>query len=139
MEYFTQSERDQYSFGDCNIFAIALSRITGKDMVGIYKEAYLPEEEKCDDDDVLFEFSHAALFIDEEHILDVHGIRKLKDVINTCLWNKDPSEYVSEIQTQLFQTIEEEDLSSYFASYEEELIIDAIEKIKASKLLKLIK
>lgn len=139
MKYFSEKDIMQYSFGDCNIFAIALSRITGLKMVAFAKQVINEEEEKWDNEYRELECSHAALLIDDNTVLDVFGLRSIDVVIENCMWNEESNKYHGNVFLEKFESDECEDISSYFASYEEELIEDAIEKIKSSQLLDLIK
>jgi hypothetical protein len=132
---FSQEIINNYMYGDCNIFAIALSRLTGFKM-GMIARQLLPEDEFDDFEDL--EASHAFLILDDERFLDVQGIKTKSDIITNSGWSFDNEAYLNEPFIKIFNVGYCEDLSSYFASYEEELIEEAISIIKSSDILKLI-
>lgn len=133
---FSQNDINQYSYGDCNIFAIALSRLTNLQMIAITKEVIIDSD---DEDDQEFECAHAALLIDKDTILDINGLSSVKQAMENCLWNYENKHYKGVTFLQYFDTIDCENISAFFASYDEELIDEATQKIKNSNILKLIK
>lgn len=140
MSYFNQDLINQYTFGDCNIFAIALSRLTGLDMVAISRRVINEEEEEYDDEYVELECSHAAVLVDDDTILDVKGLTSVEKAFENTMWNHSPEFYHDDgkIFLENFGTDGCEDMSSNFASYEEELIEEATIHIKNSNILDLL-
>lgn len=132
---FSQEITNTYMYGDCNIFAIALSRLTGLKM-GMVARELLPEDEFDDFEDL--EASHAFLVLDDGRFLDVQGIKTKSDIITNSGWSFEDDAYLNQPFIKIFNVGYCEELSSYFASYEEELIEEAISIIKSSDILKLI-
>lgn len=119
-----------YMTGDCHHFAIALHRLTGAPLVSFSRDYEVSEEDALDENDLVWsEHSHAAVLVAPDTVVDVKGLRKIDDtdlVFTGCNFSDDPG---SETKMVVFED-REEDLASYYADYDEELIAQAMNDAK---------
>lgn len=84
---------EDYLYGRCNLFAIALSELTGLTIGGLFEMDFI-------DDTELHCLSHAFCVIDENTVIDGNGIQQLKHLL--------PYYYHQEIQLDATSYIKEQ-------------------------------